>query len=76
MRPWLRSIVAVRHGLDINAPQETIERFVLPLFARVPVGRVGKVDDIANVAAFLASPVAGYITGTNLRVDGGLSPGL
>lgn len=45
---------------------------MLPLSALVPVGRVGQVDDIANVAAFLASPVAGYINGGNLRVEGGL----
>ena len=68
--------VGVQHGLDIDAPWDSIERIVLPLFAQVPVGRVGQVDDIANVAAFLASPLAGYITGANLRVDGGLSPGL
>lgn len=68
--------VAVQHGLEIDAPWASIERTVLPLFAQVPVGRVGQVDDIANVAAFLASPLAGYITGTNMRVDGGMSPGL
>lgn len=67
--------VAVQHGLEIDAPWARIERTVLPLFAQVPVGRVGQVDDIANVAAFLASPLAGYITGTNMRVDGGMSPG-
>lgn len=68
--------VAVQRGLDKDAPWAEIEYIVLPLFAQVPVGRVGQVDDIANVAAFLASPLAGYITGTNLRVDGGLSPSL
>ena len=66
--------VARRHGLAADAPWGEVERTVLPLFAQVPVGRVGQVDDIANAAAFLASPLAGYITGTNLRVDGGLSP--
>lgn len=66
--------VAVQHGLAGDAPWLDVERAVLPLFAQVPVGRVGAVDDIANAVAFLASPLAGYITGTNLRVDGGLSP--
>lgn len=68
--------VAAQHGVDKAAPWAEIERIVLPLFAQVPVGRVGEVDDIANVAAFLASPLADYITGTNMRVDGGLSPNL
>lgn len=65
---------AAARGIAQDAPWEEIERAVLPLFAQVPMGRVGQVDDIANAVAFLASPLAGYITGTNLRVDGGLSP--
>lgn len=38
----------------------------------VPMRRYGKVDEIAATVAFLASAGAGYITGQNLRVDGGL----
>jgi meso-butanediol dehydrogenase / (S,S)-butanediol dehydrogenase / diacetyl reductase len=40
-----------------------------------PLGRVGEPDDIANAALFLASDEAGWITGTVLRVDGGLLAG-
>ena len=40
----------------------------------LPVGRLGSPTDIANAVAFLASPLADYITGTNLRVDGGIMP--
>lgn len=68
--------VATGHGLKRDAPWEEVERVVLPMFAQVPVGRVGQLDEIADAIAFLASPLAGYITGVNLRVDGGLSPGL
>lgn len=59
-----------------DALWEDVERAVLPLFAQVPVGRVGQLDDIANAIAFLASPLSGYITGINLRIDGGMSPTL
>jgi NAD(P)-dependent dehydrogenase (short-subunit alcohol dehydrogenase family) len=38
----------------------------------VPMGRYGRMEEIAATVAFLASDGAGYITGQNLRVDGGL----
>ena len=41
------------------------------LFSRIPMGRLGTVDEIAATAVFLASPAAGMITGTHLLVDGG-----
>ena len=37
----------------------------------VPLGRFGEVEDIAHAAAFLASPLASFVTGTVLVVDGG-----
>ena len=40
---------------------------------RIPMGRYGKTAEIADVIAFLASDGAGYITGQNLRVDGGIT---
>lgn len=40
---------------------------------RTPAGHWGKPEDIANMAAFLADPASGYITGTTMRVDGGLT---
>jgi NAD(P)-dependent dehydrogenase (short-subunit alcohol dehydrogenase family) len=40
---------------------------------RIPMGRYGKTDEISDVVAFLASEGAGYITGQNIRVDGGIT---
>jgi NAD(P)-dependent dehydrogenase (short-subunit alcohol dehydrogenase family) len=40
---------------------------------RIPMNRYGSVDEIAATACFLLSDDAGYITGQNLRVDGGIS---
>ena len=42
------------------------------LLQRVPVGRMGTVEDIAEAVAFLVSDAAGYITGETLHVNGGL----
>jgi NAD(P)-dependent dehydrogenase (short-subunit alcohol dehydrogenase family) len=41
--------------------------------ARIPMQRYGTTEEIAGVIAFLASDGAGYITGQNLRVDGGIT---
>jgi NAD(P)-dependent dehydrogenase (short-subunit alcohol dehydrogenase family) len=71
-----RDVAAERGVANRDAPWAEIERAVLPMFAQVPVGRVGRLDEIADAIAFLASPIAGYITGINLRIDGGLSPSL
>ena len=42
------------------------------IVARIPVGRFGKTQEIAQTATFLLSEGAGYITGQNIRVDGGI----
>ena len=42
------------------------------LLAKVPLGRIGKPEDIAGMAVVLASDVAGYVTGTTVFVDGGM----
>lgn len=40
---------------------------------RIPMGRIGQVEEIAKTTAFLLSDGAGYITGQNIRVDGGIT---
>jgi 3-oxoacyl-[acyl-carrier protein] reductase len=42
------------------------------LLKDIPLGRVGKPEDVAAAVAFLAGPAAGYVTGQVLRVNGGL----
>lgn len=45
------------------------------LLAQIPLGRLGQASDIAHAVAFVASPQAGYITGTELHVNGGMYMG-
>lgn len=40
---------------------------------RIPMGRYGTVEEVAEVIALLATPRGGYITGQNIRVDGGIT---
>lgn len=60
-----------------DVPQERAEEFndfiVDQIGSRQPMGRFGVPDDIAGVAAFLASDLAGYVNGLLIPVDGGAS---
>ena len=42
------------------------------LLQQIPLARLGQADEVAHAVAFLASPLAGYITGTELHVNGGM----
>jgi 3-oxoacyl-[acyl-carrier protein] reductase len=42
------------------------------LLAQIPLGRLGQASEVAHAVAFLASPEASYITGTELHVNGGM----
>lgn len=41
--------------------------------AKIPMGRPAKTEEIADTVAYLVSPAASYVTGQNVRVDGGLT---
>ena len=43
------------------------------LTRNIPMQRMGEPDDIAGLAAYLASPQSGFITGSNFTVDGGMT---
>lgn len=53
---------------ELNLSEEKIKQLV-------PAGRLGEPQELANLASFLASPLAGYITGQSIAVDGGVLRG-
>lgn len=57
----------------LGLPAETIAGFRQMIPQRVPLGRLGTPEEVADVVAFLASSAARYITGTTIDVDGGMS---
>jgi NAD(P)-dependent dehydrogenase (short-subunit alcohol dehydrogenase family) len=57
--------------------QDVAENFAKQnVFEMPPAGRVGTPRELAMVACLLASPLSGFITGANYRVDGGQVRGL
>ena len=53
----------------INVP---IEKVRSAMEAQVPMQRIGRAEEYANLVCFLVSEQASYITGTNIPIDGGL----
>ncbi len=62
-------------GMGLEGSFEEIERPITEAaFGHQPTKRVGRPEEIADAVAFIASPLADYINGANLRVDGGHVP--
>lgn len=58
--------------IDTDMTRVLGEEQTAALLQQIPLGRLGAPADIANAVGFLASPLAGYITGTTLHVNGGM----
>lgn len=56
-----------------NVVEQRNPEMFAAMLARNPTGRMGTPEEVANAVVFLASPRAGFITGTNLIVDGALT---
>ncbi|MBX3631028.1 MAG: 3-oxoacyl-ACP reductase FabG [Nitrosomonas sp.] len=58
--------------IDTDMTRSLSEELQQSLIQHVPVGRLGRAEEVASAVAFLASADAGYITGTTLHVNGGM----
>ena len=61
--------------IETDMTAELAEQLTTKYEAQIPLGRMGRIDDVASTTAFLASDGAGYITGALIPVDGGLGMG-
>lgn len=52
---------------------DTKDQTIVDLHARQPIGRMGRPDEIAGMAVYLASDESGFVTGSALTIDGGLT---
>ena len=69
--PIVRSVLAQMPGGDALAPGQLTQQYLGQFRPNIVVGRAGSSDEVAAAVVFLASNAASFITGTNLRVDGG-----
>ena len=86
MHSWAKGLSRMvgRHGITVNCippgriHSEQIFRNYTPEYRQwqceneIPMGRYGEPEDLANLVCFLSSPLASYITGAVIPVDGGL----
>jgi len=67
-------IEADQHVQAAKRTGVSIDAYMAERAKMIPIGRMGKAEEFANMACFLASEQGGYITGTATNIDGGTSP--
>lgn len=72
VRTPLLSLAARTYGGEGVTEEEAFARFG----AAHPIGRIGEPEEVADLVAYLASAKAGFITGSDFRIDGGLTAGI
>ncbi|AHK46307.1 MULTISPECIES: SDR family oxidoreductase [Ensifer] len=72
VRTPLLSLAARTYGGEGVSEEEAFARFG----AAHPIGRIGEPEEVADLVAYLASDRAGFITGSDFRIDGGLTAGI
>lgn len=60
----------------LGLPPAELDQFKALIPQRIPLGRFGSEEEIAHVVAFLSSPDASFITGADIRIDGGMAAAL
>ena len=69
--PMMDAVIAARSSAGLGEAASAVDE----LTARIPSGRLGTPDDVADACLYLASDLSGYITGQSLVVDGGWQVG-
>ncbi len=59
--------------IETDMTEQLDQKVTEHLLSQIPAGRMGTPDDVANAVVFLASPSSGYMTGTTIYVDGGMT---
>jgi NAD(P)-dependent dehydrogenase (short-subunit alcohol dehydrogenase family) len=68
------SIMSSQQPINAARAGLSLEDFIKRQSAGTPLGRIGNAEEFANIACFLVSEQASYITGTAINVDGGKAP--
>jgi 3-oxoacyl-[acyl-carrier protein] reductase len=67
-------IASDQHVQTAKRTGVALEEYVAVRAKAIPLGRIGRAEEFANIACFLASDAGSYITGSAINVDGGSSP--